>query len=81
MRNADSLSAFKQLLKISLFRGPEIPNYFVSGKRISSVYHCRIRNICSNLNDDFFNNHLKPTAACECGFKSEDAKLYFFLLK
>ena len=78
VRSADSLSAFKQLLKRSIFRSPEIPNYFVSGQRISSVYHCRIRNNCSNLNDDLFNNHLKPTAACDCGFESEDAENYFF---
>ena len=78
VRGADSLSAFKQLLTRSIFRSPEVPNYFVSGQRISSVYHCRIRNNCSNLNKDLFNNHLKPTAACECGFESEDAKHYFF---
>ena len=69
VRSADSLSAFKQLLKRSMFRSPEIPNYFVSGQRISSVYHCRIRNNCSNLNEDLFNNHLKPTAACDCGLR------------
>ena len=34
VRSADSLSAFKQLLKRSIFRSPEIPNYFVSGQRI-----------------------------------------------
>ena len=80
VRSADSLSAFKQLLKRSIIRSPEIPNYFVSGQGISSVYHCRIRNNCSNLNDDLFNNHLKPTAACDCGFESEDAEHYFFLI-
>ena len=68
IRSADSLSAFKQLLTRSMFRSPEVPNYFVSGQRISSVYHCRIRNNCSSLNKDLFNNHLKPMAACECGF-------------
>ena len=78
VRSADSVSAFKQLLKRSIFRSPEIPNFFVSGQRISSVYHCRIRNNCSDLNDDLFNNHLKPTAACDCGFESEDAEHYFF---
>ena len=61
-----------------MFRSPEIPNYFISSQRISSVYHCRIRNNCSNLNEDLFNNHLKLTAACDCGFESEDAEHYLF---
>ena len=52
VRSADSLSALKQLLKRSMFRSPEISNYFVSGQGISSVYHCRIRNNSSNLNED-----------------------------
>ena len=56
---------------------PEVPKYFVSGQRTSSVYHCRTRNNCSNLNEDLFNNHLKSTAACKCGFESEDAEHYF----
>ena len=78
VRSADSLSAFKQLFTRFMFRSPEVPNYFVSGQRRSSVYHCRIRNNCSYQNKDLFNNHLKATAACECGFESEDAEHYIF---
>ena len=45
---------------------------------LGNTYHCGIRNNCSNLNEDLFNNHLKLTAACDCGFESEDAEHYFF---
>ena len=78
IRRADSLSDFKQLLKRSLFRSPEVPIHFVSGQRISSVYHSRIRKYCSNLNKELYNKQLRPTAACECSFESEDAEHYFF---
>ena len=60
VRSADSLSAFKQLLK-SMFRSPEIPNYFVSGQRVSSVYHCRIRINCSNYSIIILNQRLHVT--------------------
>ena len=78
VRSTDSLNAFQQLLERCIFRSPEVPNHFVLDQRISSVYHCRTRNDCDNLNKDLFNNHLRPTAACECGFESEDSEHYFF---
>ena len=51
VKSADSLSVFKQLLKRSMIRSPVVPSHFVSGQRIRSVCHCRIRNNCSNLNE------------------------------
>lgn len=57
---------------------PKISKYFILGNRTYSVYHCRIRNKCSNLNDDLFNNHLKPTAICDCQLEIENAEHYFF---
>ena len=76
---SDSLSTFKQLLKRSMFRSLEVPSHFVSGPRMISVYHCILRNNCSNINKNLFNNHPRPTA-CECGFESWDAEHCFFLL-
>ena len=45
------------VFKRFMFRSPEVSNSFVSGQRVSSVYHCRKNNF-SNLNKDLLNNHL-----------------------
>lgn len=78
IRNSDSVESFKNKLKTSIFKVPVVPQYFITGKRAFSVYHCRIRNNCSNLNDDLFNNFLRASPICDCGFENEDAEHYFF---
>ena len=45
---------------------------------MESIYHCRIRNMCSNPNKDLYDNHLKDSPACDCGTDVEDAEHYFF---
>ena len=48
------------------------------GKRFESVHHARIRNNCSNLNNDLYSNHLVLSAFCDCGEDIEDAKHFLF---
>lgn len=78
IRNADSINSFKSQLKTSIFKVPRVPQQFLTGNRVFSIYHCRIRNNCSNLNNDLFRNHLRPNATCEWDFEIEDAEHYFF---
>ena len=49
IKNMPTLSSFKANLKRH-FKAPIVPTYFLSGERLYSVYHARIRNQCSNLN-------------------------------
>ena len=58
VRNTDLFKRLKNALKTSLF--PKIPTSLSKGNRYLSVIHCRIRNGCSNLNNDLhvFRNHL-----------------------
>lgn len=77
IRNADSVNSFKSQLKASIFKVTTVPQYFITGNRVFSIYHCRIRNNCSNLNSDLFRNHLRPDTACECGFEIEDSEHSF----
>ena len=78
IRNADFLNSFKSQLKSSIFKVPRIPQQFISGSRVFSVLHCRIRNNCSNLNSDLFLNHLRTNAVYEWDSEIEDSEHYFF---
>ena len=51
--------------------------YFLKGKRQLTVYHARIRNKCSDLKFDIFNNHVSESHLCTCGYGSEDAEHCF----
>lgn len=77
-KNAPSLETFKALLKKSYFSSPVVLPYFISGKRVPSVYHCRLRNGCSSLNHDLYQNHLRTKPNCDCGNELEDAEHFFF---
>ena len=55
-----------------------IPKHYFLGDRFLSVIHARIRNNCSNLNDDLFNNHISNNRSCTCGNPIEDAEHFFF---
>lgn len=78
IRSVNTVEIFKSKLKENMFSVPKIPRYFIQGTRVESVYHCRIRNRCSNLNKDLYDNHLKDSPACDCGTDVEDAEHYFF---
>ena len=77
IRNSTSISSFKS--KESKMTEPtKIPNIYCIGNRNISVLHARLRNKCSNLNEDLYQNHLRLDPMCECGNESENAKHYFF---
>ena len=44
-----------------------------------SIYHARLRNKCSDLNNDLYVNYIKEVPTCECGVDVENAEHYFFL--
>ena len=52
--------------------------FFFLGNRKYSKYHARIRKECSNLNSDFFNNHISQNPGCTCGHLLEDDDHYLF---
>jgi hypothetical protein len=79
IRSCDSLSSFKISSKNEFCNNSIIPNYYYGGKRLPSVLHARIRNNCSNLNCDLFNNFLAQSPYCSCNnTEIEDADHYFF---
>ena len=61
-----------------MYIAPISPKFYIQGNRWLSIHHARLRNQCSNLNKDLFDNHLKLSSACDCGSDVEDAEHYFF---
>ena len=76
-RNTDTLLSFKRKLR-NLFNPPTVPTFFLVGDRFLQIHHARIRNKCSNLNNDLFNNQLRDSKQCMCGNLCEDAEHFFF---
>jgi hypothetical protein len=77
MRNCTSLNIFKSLLRKDMDTA-NIPKYFYHGERYLQVIHARLRNLCSNLNNDLFRNHLGQSPNCTCSNEAEDAEHYLF---
>ena len=71
------LSIFKRKLT-QTFQTNRIPSYYLTGQQCFSVFHARLRNYCSNLNSDLFNNHLIPSPICDCKKEIENAEHYLF---
>ena len=42
------------------------------------MMHARIRNTCSNLNNDLYLNHLRIDPLCSCNMEIENAEHFFF---
>ena len=78
IRTADSLSSFKSSIKSQRPNNSKVPPYFLSGDRYLSVQHARIRNKCSNLKGDLYDNNLYPSPGGSCNTAVEDAAHYFF---
>ena len=78
LKNQPTISSFKNNLQITTFPKLQVPNYFTSGNRYLSVIHARIRNNCSNLNNDLFINHLCENPLCNWCNEIEDSEHYFF---
>ena len=77
MRNINSLNLFKtsarKLIQLSC-----VPAYFLLGERYLQIIHARLKNHCSILNDDLFNNLLDQNRFCDCSGEVENAEHFFF---
>ena len=76
-KNLSTLPTFKKHV-ISKFNKSYIPSYFTFGNRYISVLHARLRNRCSNLNNDLYINHIRDNPLCDLCGVVEDAIHYFF---
>ena len=76
-KNLSTLTTFKKHV-ISKFNKSYIPSYFIFGNRYISVLHARLRNRCSNLNNDLYINHIRDNPLCDLCGVVEDAIHYFF---
>jgi len=77
-KNSENLNSFKRKLN-SIYKGSNVPSFFITGDRYYSVIHCRLRNKCSNLNFDLYTNHLRDDPFCEYCNEPEDSE--HFLLR
>ena len=71
------LSLFKSNI-LQMFNVSSIHEYYLVCERNMSVLHTRLRNKCSGLNLDLFNNHVTNSPSCTCGHFIESAEHYFF---
>ena len=79
MRETDkSYLSFRNAVKGDILCGNHVPSYYMKGQRCLSVLHARIRNNCSDLNRDLYQNHLTNDPSCSCGNDNENALHYFF---
>ncbi len=78
IRALDTHNKFKTNIIKTIYTNYNIPQHFLNGDRFLSVMHARIRNKCSNLNNDLYNNHLRENPYCICADVLETAEHYFF---
>ena len=78
IQNINSLESFKIALKDSIFITPNVPSYYMQGNRRLSILHARLRNNCSDFNNDLYMNHLTASPVCAVGEGIENAEHYFF---
>jgi len=73
-----TLSAFKSSQVVNK---EKVPSYYLHGKRQLAIIHARLRNKCSNLKNDLYNNFLIDTPYCNCNNDEqlEDSDHYFFV--
>ena len=78
IRESDSYVSFRSTFKNEVLGNAQVPSYFMKGQRRLSVLHARLRNNCSDLKSDLFQNHLTDSLSCSCGNVNENAIHYFF---
>ena len=78
IRESDSYVSFRSTFKNDVLGNAQVPFYFMKGQRRLSVLHARLRNNCSDLKSDLFQNHLTDSLSCSCGNVNESAIHYFF---
>ena len=75
-RECGSYKLFCKELNIETLK--KVPNYYFDGKRKFSILHARLRNFCSNLNQNLYDNYLCDDPVCSCSRSNESAAHYFF---
>ena len=73
-----SLGTFKHAVIQTMLPKIKVPPYFLHGRRFPSVIQARLRNICSDLNDDLFHNHVSHHNICTHRLVPETTEHYFF---
>ena len=78
-RQNPTLTGFKSAINglYSPSNNCKVPSHYLHGNRFLSVLHARIRNKCSNLNEDLYQNFLSLTPYCACNDDIESASHYF----
>ena len=76
IRNIDTFNYFKHSIRNKSLAA-DVPAYYLEGNRFLSVIHARIRNNCSDLHIDLFNNHICKNPYCTCSTEIENAEHYF----
>ena len=56
----------------------KVPKLYYSENRSTEIIHCKIRLQISDLNNHLFQRYLRTDSKCDCGFKNENSKHYFF---
>ena len=78
LESLTDMSPFAAHLKNDVLGNTQVPSYFMKGHRRMSVLHARLRNNCSDLKSDFFQNHLTDSLSFSCGNVNENTIHYFF---
>ena len=77
IRESPSLRIFKTNIT-NIVTSPPVPKHYLCGDRFYSIHHTRMRNNCSNLNNDLYLNHLRDNPTCTCNSGPEDPEHFFF---
>ena len=77
LKDSNTLHSFQYQMKRPFAINSKVTSYYASGIRRLSVLHARIRNNCSNLNLDLFNNFLRPDPTCSCQVEPQNTEHYF----
>ena len=59
-----SFEGFKKQLKDIYLNATKVPSYYTYNYRILAIWHARLRNQCSSLNFDLYNNHVANDPSC-----------------
>ena len=78
LRNSPSIWCFKRILLKTKFPTSEVPLHYHHGSRRLSVIHARLRNNCSDLIHDLFNNYVTTSDKCQTCNEIENAEHFFF---
>jgi hypothetical protein len=71
VKESESVAIFKTRIKSNINKPPA---WYYYGKRKLNILLCQLRNECSPLNDDLFQNHIRTESHCTCGAATENAE-------